>query len=570
MWRPPLALLLAAASAVLPACSSGSGSGSDPGSDEASPACDPGLDEAFRAWADAGFSGSIAISNGDEPECLAAYGQADEATGTRNTVDTVFSIGSVSKAFAAAAVLDLVDAGELSLSDRAGDVVDGLSGPAAGVTVEQLLLHTSGLTGSHGQDHEPLGHDEAVTAIGRLELAFDPGSDFLYSNAGYTLLALIVEAASGQSYRDYLASEILPLPGGGRAGGFWDGEPAAPGPRAVGYLDDGPTDRPTDQMGDFEGPHWALAGNGDLAMTMAYLASWTRALFAGQVVGPRAVELLGSLRFDQGDGTAEAPGWVALDASTVGEPALAVAGGGGDIGHDVVVAWLPGSERTIAMASNTPDVTAEDLLQAVGPALAAGEALPTPDVLEDVDPAEAAAVAGTYRMETGGSFDVVAGDGRLAVSARGADAVAALFPLPADVPPADVAAHEHDVMALLAGETQAGREERAAVESDVGPIGAVELAGTVDEDGELRTYVTVRPADPGERPVLLWYTLDDQGGVGAAEIRTRPPTLLLGRTPDGYRPDDPTGTGPDVTVTFDRHHMTIAGPSGTTTARLAG
>ncbi len=227
--------MLLAAAAVAAACSSAAeGPGPERAADDAAPTCDPGLDEAFQAWAEAGFSGSIAVSTGGAPDCLAAYGWGDDTTETPNAADTVFSIGSVSKAVTAAAVLDLVDAGRLSLSDRAGDVVPGLTGPAADATVQQLLLHTSGLTGSHGRDHEPLGHDEAVTAIGGLELAFEPGSDFLYSNAGYTLLALIVEAVSDESYRDYLASEILPLPDGSVAGGFWDGEPAAPGPRAVG------------------------------------------------------------------------------------------------------------------------------------------------------------------------------------------------------------------------------------------------------------------------------------------------------------------------------------------------
>ncbi|WP_344748600.1 serine hydrolase, partial [Streptosporangium vulgare] len=58
---------------------------------------------------------------------------------------------------------------------------------------------------------------------------------YLYSNAGYTLLALVVEKASGLSFRAYLASRILRLPGGRGAGGFWDGEPAvaAPGPSAA-------------------------------------------------------------------------------------------------------------------------------------------------------------------------------------------------------------------------------------------------------------------------------------------------------------------------------------------------
>lgn len=521
-----------------------------------------GCDPAFDAWAVAGFSGSIAISTGGELECVTGYGTADAATGTPNTADSVFSIGSITKAFTAAAIVDLVDEGKLSLDDRAGDIVSGLPGPAADATVEQLLLHTSGLTGSHGADHEPLTRDEAVAAISALDLAVEPGSEFLYSNAGYTLLAFIVEEASASSYREYTAAELLVLPGGQVAGGFWNGEPRVPGPRAVGAPG---------ESGDFAGPHWALDGNGGLAMTTGDLAVWTHALFAGEIVSADAVDMITGTRFDQGDGVSEVPGWVAYDDGTFGEPVFATAGGGGDVGHNAVVAWLPESERVIAMASNTPVISAEALLRAVGPALVAGRPLPAPDTAGgDADPADLAALAGTYELATGGSFDVIAEDDRLGVSAHGADAVAVLFPLPiaSELTPDDVTAHEERVLALLAGETREGREERAAFESAVGPIDDVGLAGTVVEDGELRTHVTITS---GTEAIGMWFALDEQGGVAAAELPADPPTLLLvpsaGET---YRPDDPTGTGPDVTMTFDGNGLTVTGASGSTTAALAG
>jgi CubicO group peptidase (beta-lactamase class C family) len=547
--------------------------------DQADRGCAPAVERALGAWGEAGFSGSIAIATDGRPDCVAAYGEADRAEDVPNTPDTVFSIGSIAKAFTAAAVFHLVDDGQLALDARAGDLVPGLTGPAAGATVEQLLLHTSGLTGSHGQDHQPLDHDEAVAAIGRLEQAFPPGTGFLYSNAGYTLLALIVEQASGRPFRDYVADEILPLPGGRTAGGFWDGEPAAPGPRAVGYLDDGPTA----ERGDFAGPHWALAGNGDLAMTMGDLAAWTDALFSGEIVSPASAAVIEQPGFDQGDGTGEAPGWVTIAPEVYGERLLTTAGGGGDIGHDAVVVWIPERRQAIALASNTPDVTAEQLLDAVGPALLAGDPLPTPEPVGDVDPSEAAAVVGSYELPTGGAFTVSAAAGdRLAVAARGADAVAALFPLPTDaeadgdVGTADVHRHEEAVRALLAGETRQGREERAAVESALGGLDDVTLAGTVVEHDELRTYVTLAS---GSDTTLAWYSLDDEGGVAAAELATDPPTLQLGTDPSTdpatdpvghrFRPDDPTATGPDVTVAFADGQLTVTSPAGHTTARLA-
>jgi CubicO group peptidase (beta-lactamase class C family) len=526
--------------------------------------CDLQADAALQAWAEAGFSGSIAVSTGSETTCLAAWGFADRESEIANSDDTVFAIGSVSKSFTAATVLKLVDAGEVSLDDRAGEIVRDLDGPIGDATVEQLLLHTSGLTGSHGSDHEPLGRDAAVQAIGALELAFEPGAGYLYSNAGYTLLALIVEETSGMNYRDYLMSNVVTLDDD-VTGGFWDGEPTASGPRAIGYLDSGRTE----EIGDFDGPHWALTGNGDVAMITQQLATWTRALFTGDLLSAEATQMLDELAFDHGDGTFEVPGWVVYDAAVFGVPFFMSAGGGGDIGHNVVVVWVPDSEQVIAIASNTPDVTAEELLKAVGPALIAGEPVPTPrGPLSPDAAADITAALGEYNVDTGGRFTVTERDGAVAVAAAGADAVNALFPPAGGFSGDDVAAHEEQVMALLAGETQEGREELELLEDDLGgAIDDVELAGTIVTLGEMRTYVTVVA---GSTSTLIWYALNDRGGIEGVEGPTKSPTLVLIPLGDGrFRPDDPTGSGPDLTVEFEEGRMTISGPDGSTHANLA-
>ncbi|MFB6395077.1 serine hydrolase domain-containing protein [Polymorphospora lycopeni] len=524
--------------------------------------CDPRLDGAFTAWARAGFSGSIAISTGGRFDCLAAYGSANDATHTPNTIDTVFSIGSVTKAFTAATIFDLVEEGRVALDDRVGRLLPELTGPVATVTVRQLLSHTSGLNGSHGSDHQALDRDAALASIAGLDLAFPSGSGHLYSNAGYTLLALVIERVSGATYREYTASRILRLPDGRGAGGFWDGTPAAPGPRAVGYLDDGTTGEP----GDFAGPHWAMDGSGGLAMTAHDLAVWTHALFTGQVVAPESVEVISAPGHDLGAGRSETPGWVASDASVLGVPFLATAGGDDQIGHNAVVAWVPERQRVVAMASNKPGISAEDLLATVGPALLAGEPLPTPG--PPAAGAGPAATVGKYRLDGGGSFDVTAAGNQVTVAATGVDAVTALFPPGGRVSSDDVRAHDERVLALLDGRTREGREERGSLEEDLGPISGVALAGTVFRDGELRTYVTLVA---GSGAVTGWYAVNAEGGIEAAEVPAGPPTLkLVPAGGDRYRPDDPTGVGPEVTVEFRDGRMTVSGPAGTAVAELAG
>ncbi|MER6828090.1 serine hydrolase domain-containing protein [Streptosporangium sp. NPDC000563] len=550
--------------ATLAACGAAPGGPRPPRATEAGATrCDHRLEVAFGAWADAGFSGSIAILEGGRATCLAAYGTADDATGRQNTPETVFSIGSVTKAFTAAAVFTLVEEGKLALDDRAGKILPELGGAAAKATVRQLLLHTGGLNGSHGRgDYEPLGRDAAVAAIGALRPAFKPGRGYLYSNAGYTLLALIVEKASGRSFRAYLAERVLRLPGGRVAGGFWEGEPAVTGPRAVGRLDNGAIGR----SGGFDGPYWAVEGNGGLAMTMRDLATWTHALFTGRLLSRESAEIIGRPGHDLGDGRSETPGWVAFDESLFGEPFLSTAGGGGDVGHNTVVAWIPGQERVVAISANKPEVSAEDLLRVVGPALLVGGPLPTPTAAARGG-GDLAAIVGSYELKTGGSLDVSTSDGGLTVSATGPDAVAALFP-PRDPTAGDPRGHDERVLALLAGKTQEGRKERASLEAAFGPLGAVTPAGTVTGGGQVRTYVTLTA---GTRQVLGWYSVNEQGGIEAAEVPTKAPELTFVASGDGrYRPDDPAGTGPRVSLSFQDRQLLVSRADGTTSARRTG
>jgi hypothetical protein len=325
-----------------------------------------------------------------------------------------------------------------------------------------------------------------------------------------------------------MASRILPA-----GTGFWSGQPAARGPRAVGYLEDGEAG----ETGDFAGPFWGMEGNGGIAMSAKDLASWTRALFTGHVVSPASTEVIAR----PGAGQTETPGWVAFDAAAYGTPFLSTAGGGGDTGHNVVVAWVPAQDRVVVIASNGPEVDAEDLLAAVGPALLAGDPLPRPTVdTGEVD----AAIVGTYTLDTGGSFEVTV-EG--VITANGADAIAALFPRQDGF-----GEHEDRVRALLDGQTREGREERAQLAESYGNITEVAVDGTIDHDGELRTYVRI-VADG--RSLLGWYTLNEEGGIEAVEVPTTLPSLRLAA---------------GGTVSFGDNEITVTGPGTSVTARRAG
>jgi hypothetical protein len=246
-------------------------------------------------------------------------------------------------------------------------------------------------------------------------------------------------------------------------------------------------------------------------------------------------------------------GWVRLPEDVLGEVAIAAAGGGGDTGQNVVVVWLPDSQRTIVVASSSDGVDAESLLQVIGPALVKGLPIPHPDSTREVDDDELAAAAGTYALDTGGRLDVSVGsDGQLLVAPEGVDAVAALRPLDAATTE-EIAAHEQAVLDLLSGRTDVGRDELATLAESYGDPIEVDLLGSAIEERELRTYVRIRFADES---VAGWYALNSAGGIEGVDIGG-PPRSVLVAVAGGFHVAGAPASSEAVTVTFDDDAMTI-------------
>jgi CubicO group peptidase (beta-lactamase class C family) len=148
------------------------------------------------------------------------------------TPDSIFAIGSVSKPFTASAVLQLEANGEIDRSQTVSSLIPELTGPAGEATIGSLLAHTSGIVGSIGDDLQSLSRDEAIDAVNALTIDRSARGTFLYSNAGYTMLALVLEAVSGEPYRTFMLDGFVP-----EGAGFWDGEPVPTGDRVVGEVD---------------------------------------------------------------------------------------------------------------------------------------------------------------------------------------------------------------------------------------------------------------------------------------------------------------------------------------------
>ncbi|HYJ68656.1 MAG TPA: serine hydrolase domain-containing protein [Nocardioidaceae bacterium] len=157
-----------------------------------------------------------AVLYDDEVLLSSAYGMADIESQTPLTTQHLFRVASHSKTFTATAVLQLAESGTLRLDDPAGQWLPFLADSALGTaTVHDLLAHGAGVIrdghdGDHWQLFRAFPDDAGLQAIGLDEADVLPINErFKYSNIGYSLLGMIVAAASGQSYHEYVRARIV-------------------------------------------------------------------------------------------------------------------------------------------------------------------------------------------------------------------------------------------------------------------------------------------------------------------------------------------------------------------------
>ncbi len=157
---------------------------------------------------------SLLVIRDGAPVVRRSWGFADVEARVSATPATNYRLASVTKQFTSAAILLLAQDNKLFLSDRASRYLPSLPKSAAGVTLHQLLTHTSGII-----DYEDLMSDTATAQVrdadvlklieSRDSLYFTPGTSYRYSNSGYSLLALIVERVSGRSFAQFLHDRIF-------------------------------------------------------------------------------------------------------------------------------------------------------------------------------------------------------------------------------------------------------------------------------------------------------------------------------------------------------------------------
>ena len=152
------------------------------------------------------FSGTVLLAKRGTPLYQGAFGEANKDFGVPNTIDTKFNLGSMNKMFTAVSVMQLVEAGKLSLDDTLGKFLPaGSMKPEvlSKVRLEHLLSHTSGL-GSYFTDEWDRQSralyrsvDDWMGLVKNESLQFEPGTKWSYSNTGMLVLGKVIEVASG-------------------------------------------------------------------------------------------------------------------------------------------------------------------------------------------------------------------------------------------------------------------------------------------------------------------------------------------------------------------------------------
>lgn len=256
-----------------------------------------------------GYSGSALIALNGKTVISRGFGYSDGERKLKNSAKTVFDIGSITKQFTAAAILKLEMQGKLSTDDKITKYFQNVPPDKADITIHQLLRHSSGLRGGVGGDYEKITEAEFIEKVFASPLRFPAGTRFSYSNIGYSLLALIVEKVSGQSYEQYLY-ENLWKPAAMETTGYtrpnFDKNLIA-----VGYRKEERWGKPTEKEWEKDAPYLHLKGNGGILSTTEDLLKWDRALATDKILSKEAKEKYyhPALRADETGNSYYAYGW---------------------------------------------------------------------------------------------------------------------------------------------------------------------------------------------------------------------------------------------------------------------
>lgn len=338
---------------------------------------------------------TVAVIRGSDTLLFAGYGERDREKHVAADRATVYRIGSVTKQFTSAAILQHVEDGSLKLTDRLGTLLPEY--PAwSDVTIRQLLNHTSGIHSYTASETwaksmaAPKKPAEVMAFVSADTFDFKPGTDWRYNNSGYFLLGMVLEKLEKKPYADIMRDRFFSK-FGMRTAAYCPNTPTD-ARYAAGYNRDGQNLVPAQQI-DLSQPFSA----GALCMSVPDFLAWQTALTSGRVVTPATYTLMTTSDTIAGGKRTEYGFGLALG----GLPGHRMIQHGGDIpGFSTQQLWFPDdSLRVIAFANtlgSNPNRLAVNLARAVFGLPVVGKPSLPPVVA--LAPADRAKYEGTYEL----------------------------------------------------------------------------------------------------------------------------------------------------------------------------
>ena len=320
-------------------------------------------DSLSRAFVASGGAPSVVVSvvRGKDTLLLGGYGMADLENQLPATAKSVYRIGSVTKQFTAAAVMQLVEQGKVKLDDPIGKHLPTLPEAWKPATVRQLLKHTSGIPSytALGQAWrsrwgEDMPTDTIVALTAAKPLDFPIGTKYAYNNSGYVILGMLIEKVTGRTWgedleerfskplglsdtRNCLTQDIIPNRGQGyeqKKEGGWVNSP---------FL-------------SMSQPHAA----GAMCSTASDLIRWNQALHNGKVVSAESYRQMTTAEGAASEGRRQYGFGLAID-SIAGRKAISH--GGGIPGFITANTWIPSAELSVTVISNSGSARSGELLR---------------------------------------------------------------------------------------------------------------------------------------------------------------------------------------------------------------
>lgn len=304
---------------------------------------------------------SVAVVRGRDTIVMKGYGRADVENNVAATRRTVYRIGSITKQFTSAAIMQLVEAGRISLDDEVTKYVPGAPVHGRHILVRHLLDHTSGIPSYTDVDRFgsyirlDLSRDSLIALVRPDSLLFEPGSHFYYNNTGYFLLGMIIEKVTGKRYGDYLAEKLFE-PLGLTQTAYCSREPIIPH-RARGYE----AERGELRNADFLSMELPFAA-GSLCSTVADLVKWTDALAHGRVVSAASYAQM-TTPVPLTSGRAMTYGF-GLEVGTLGTHRV-IEHGGGINGFVSRLSYYPDDSLTVVVLANTAPAQSDGVAAAI-------------------------------------------------------------------------------------------------------------------------------------------------------------------------------------------------------------